>query len=674
MNHAARALGLARGCAEPAAAPRRLTARARHGQPPLLRAHDAERLGPGSARTGLRLRAGAAELDRRREHRMGRCAATRLAGSSTRGCTAGRTATTSSAASSATSASAWRRCAGARLPRHRDARDVQRRVRRAPGPHALRLLASSIVTSRASPPRCASRTRAHDRSAVTAVRDLRPLDERHTVGREVVGQQRRVLGAEVAEPVEVEVRDGHAALVALADRERRAGDAPAHSERTAGAAHERRLAGAELPGDQHDVAGLAAPPPAAPRAPPVSAGPLVRWTPVGGGGCWRIGRGRYRTRDDDRRVRSPRRRRARDAARPRRRAALVRHRQSRRLGRRDDREQRRRARLDGRLRAPARRLRVARGAHLLLPDPVGRRAGAAGRHRPRRGARPARRGSGAGGDAAQLDAHAVAGHGRLGGRLGPAARADRERGRRRPAVGGRDRPAGRRAVAAAVAAARRAAGRGRLPRGRDQPRRRADRPAHSGRDARGGRPRRHRRLPRHAAVADRDGAVLRRGAATASDVARRRSARGRRRAKHRLRRAAGTESARPHSRRADPDRRPHRRGAAAEPRHHRRQAPLLDRRRQLLQRHRGRGEGADLGRDGRRLLPRAGDLAPPRRRRGHSPRAAAHARDRARVRGARAADLRGRRQTAADAPRSAPSTCWRSTRCCRSASPSRCSR
>ena len=54
------------------------------------------------------------------------------------------------------------------------------------------------------------------------------------------------------------MRDGHARAVALADRERRTGHDPIDPERAAGPADERRLAGAELAFDQHDIARLQA--------------------------------------------------------------------------------------------------------------------------------------------------------------------------------------------------------------------------------------------------------------------------------------------------------------------------------------------------------------------------------------------------------------------------------
>ena len=266
-------------------------------------------------------------------------------------------------------------------------------------------------------------------------------------------------------------------------------------------------------------------------------------------------------------------------------------------------------------------------------------------------------------DAAQLDAHAARADRRAGGRLGAAARADRACGRRTGRVGGGDRPAGGRAVAAAVDPARRAPGRRRLPRRRRQPDRRAGSPARARRGAGGRRPRRHRRLPRHAALADRDGALLRCGPAPQA-----------RRAAGRDPGGPGAAVARPRRAGVGPDRRARRRRHPPEHRHHRRQAPLLDRRRQLLRRHRGGREGARVGRDRRRLLPRAGDVAPRRRGAGHAAGAAARARDRARVRDPGAADLRASAGGCCCGSRSAPTGCSRSTRCCRSALRSRCSR
>jgi hypothetical protein len=60
---------------------------------------------------------------------------------------------------------------------------------------------------------------------------------------------------EPAEAVKVEMRHVRRAGVAVPDREGRAGDARRDAERTAGAADEGGLPGAELAGDQDDVAG-----------------------------------------------------------------------------------------------------------------------------------------------------------------------------------------------------------------------------------------------------------------------------------------------------------------------------------------------------------------------------------------------------------------------------------
>ena len=81
---------------------------------------------------------------------------------------------------------------------------------------------------------------------------------------------------------------------------------------------------------------------------------------------------------------------------------------------------------------------------------------------------------------------------------------------------------------------------------------------------------------------------------------------------------------------------------APEHRHYRRQAPLHDVGRELLQRGRGRGQGADLGRDGSRLLSRPGGFAPPRRGEGPAADPCPRPGDRRRLRGSGAADLRVR--------------------------------
>src|SRR3954447_16149153 len=85
----------------------------------------------------------------------------------------------------------------------------------------------------------------------------RPLDEGDSVGTEVVVEQRRVLVLEVFQAIEVEMGDRHPpALVALADREGGRGDGPGDAEGGAGAADQRRLAAAELAGEEDQVARL----------------------------------------------------------------------------------------------------------------------------------------------------------------------------------------------------------------------------------------------------------------------------------------------------------------------------------------------------------------------------------------------------------------------------------
>jgi hypothetical protein len=91
---------------------------------------------------------------------------------------------------------------------------------------------------------------AHRRERVAG--RLWPLDEADRVG-EVGLEIAPLRGREALEPVQVEVRDVGAAGVAMADRERRARDGDFDAECAAGAADERRLAGAELAGDRDDV-------------------------------------------------------------------------------------------------------------------------------------------------------------------------------------------------------------------------------------------------------------------------------------------------------------------------------------------------------------------------------------------------------------------------------------
>ena len=138
--------------------------------------------------------------------------------------------------------------AGARIERDR---------RRAASPCRARgsLIARSRPSAR-SPPGVLERDAGGDPAERGELRlALRPLDERDRVGREVVGEQ---LGSSPASPrsgTDPRARPGPA-RVALADRERRAGHGRGHAERAAGAAHERRLPGAELALDQHHVARL----------------------------------------------------------------------------------------------------------------------------------------------------------------------------------------------------------------------------------------------------------------------------------------------------------------------------------------------------------------------------------------------------------------------------------
>jgi len=88
-----------------------------------------------------------------------------------------------------------------------------------------------------------------------ALTGLRPLDERDRVV-EVRLEVPPLRSRDVAEAEEVEVRDVDASVIAVTDREGRARDRPGHAERATGAAHERRLAGAQLARDGDDVARL----------------------------------------------------------------------------------------------------------------------------------------------------------------------------------------------------------------------------------------------------------------------------------------------------------------------------------------------------------------------------------------------------------------------------------
>src|SRR5262249_32612426 len=85
-------------------------------------------------------------------------------------------------------------------------------------------------------------------------RVLRPLDKGNRAI-EIRLEVAPFLGAETSDAVEVEVRHRNGALVAVSDRIGGAGNGLPDAERAAGAADERRLAGAELARDGDDVAG-----------------------------------------------------------------------------------------------------------------------------------------------------------------------------------------------------------------------------------------------------------------------------------------------------------------------------------------------------------------------------------------------------------------------------------
>ena len=107
------------------------------------------------------------------------------------------------------------------------------------------------MTRRVSGPGCSSWTHARGRERVGT--GLGPLDEHD--GTVEVGLEIAPLGGrETAEAVEVEVGHVHDAGVAMTDRERRARHARRHAERPRGTADERRLADAELAGQEDDVA------------------------------------------------------------------------------------------------------------------------------------------------------------------------------------------------------------------------------------------------------------------------------------------------------------------------------------------------------------------------------------------------------------------------------------
>jgi hypothetical protein len=85
---------------------------------------------------------------------------------------------------------------------------------------------------------------------------LGPLDKSDPAGTEIVAQELGCLVLDARQAVEIKVRHDESTIgsVAMADRECRACDRGFDAQRAASAAHERRLAGAELAGDKDDVA------------------------------------------------------------------------------------------------------------------------------------------------------------------------------------------------------------------------------------------------------------------------------------------------------------------------------------------------------------------------------------------------------------------------------------
>src|SRR5438128_1213516 len=116
---------------------------------------------------------------------------------------------------------------------------------------------ASALLDRDLPPFAVSMTKADGvaRRRQNAGARLGPLDERDRV-LEVRLEVAPLGRGYPLEPVEVEMRHLAAgAVVAMPDRVGRARHALAHAERRTGAAHERRLAAAELARHRNDVAG-----------------------------------------------------------------------------------------------------------------------------------------------------------------------------------------------------------------------------------------------------------------------------------------------------------------------------------------------------------------------------------------------------------------------------------
>ena len=166
------------------------------------------------------------------------------------------------AASSASSAAASSR-AGVRRPHprrgivaHLEDRIVNQNARHRRRGRGIEPEHDHDDSTRRSPPACASATcRATGRSPSSASSPRRSGHSTNVIElRPEVGiEQPGILVVEPREPVQVEVRD--ARLVEVPDHERRARHRLGHPERPRRAAHERRLAGAELARDQHDVTG-----------------------------------------------------------------------------------------------------------------------------------------------------------------------------------------------------------------------------------------------------------------------------------------------------------------------------------------------------------------------------------------------------------------------------------